>query len=418
MKKISVLLFILNFGIHIQHANAQAEPLHRLQNAILSVTINDNISPVVASRIFVYPNIAFLNGITETNNIPVDLSVNVGTIQPSSLTATYAFIYVAQSMIYTRNIFDDSVQNILKWYDLSDFSDAKKDKAKADGRKIANAVIERMKLDGFLETRGMSKYEEIHDEFSWRPTAPGYFQAVEPNWGKLKPLVVRGLKFPDVQSVQYETSKNSKLYNEALEVYQLSKIGSDKHKAIAGFWDCNPFALQVFGHRMEAQKKMSPVGHWICIAGKIIAQKDLDIVTASKVYASLSAGIFDALIYCWEMKYRFKFIRPEHFITSYIDPEWEPLLQSPPFPEFPSGHSVISATAAVILSNEFGTIPYEDDTEMNFGIQPRKFNSFFEAADEAALSRVYGGIHFPHAANEGRKIGLKIGEEFLKRLSP
>jgi hypothetical protein len=441
MGRISVILFILNFVLQIQQAgahvgivshsedsdtsstqslqnsNAEANPLHRLQNAILSVTINDNISPVVASRIFVYPNIAFLNGISELKKIPVDLRVNAGFIQPSSLTATYAFVFVAQSMIYTRNIFDDSVRNILNWYDHFNFSETQKNIAEQDARKIANAVIEKMKMDGFRETRSMAKYQEIHDEHSWRPTAPGYFQAVEPNWGKVKPLVVKDLKFPMVQSVVYDTSRNSQLYKEALEVYQLSKKGSEDHKTIAGFWDCNPFALHVYGHRMEAEKKMSPVGHWICIAQKIIRQKNLDIVSASKVYATLSTGIFDALIYCWEMKYRFKFIRPEHFITTYIDPEWQPLLQSPPFPEFPSGHSVISATAAVILTNEFGTIKYEDDTELNFGIQPRKFNSFFEAADEAAMSRVYGGIHFRHAATEGKKIGLQIGEHFLKRLN-
>lgn len=441
MKRISVVLFILFFGIQLQYTNAQdgnlsrsqnlkvrfnqslqqvnsqADPLHRLQDAILSVTINDNISPVVASRIFVYPNIAFLNGISEGKQIPVDLRVRAETIHPSSLTATYAFVFVAQSMIYTRNIFDDSVQNILKWYDQFNFSEIQKKNAEKDGRTIANLVIEKMKQDGFRETRAMAKYEEIHEEHTWRPTAPGYFQAVEPNWGKIKPIVVKNFHFQELQSVQYNTAKNSLLYKEALEVYQLSKIGAKEQKAIAGFWDCNPFALHVYGHRMEAEKKMSPVGHWMCIAQKIIKQKDLDIATASKIYATLSAGIFDALIYCWEMKYRFKFIRPEHFITTYIDPEWEPLLQSPPFPEFPSGHSVISATAAVLLTNAFGTMEYVDDTEINFGIEPRKFKSFFEAADEAAISRVYGGIHFRHAATEGKKIGMQIGEYFLERVN-
>ncbi len=440
MKRISVFLFILSFGIQIQyakaqdgnlspsqnlnvrsnqslHVNLQADPLHRLQNAILSVTINDNISPVVASRIFVYPNIAFLNGILEEKLIPVDLRVSSETIQPSSLTATYAFVFVAQSMIYTRNIFDDSVQNILKWYDQFNFSETQKKNAEADGRIIANLVIGKMKQDGFRETRAMAKYEDILDEHSWRPTAPGYFQAVEPNWGKLKPVVVKNFHFPEVRSIPYDTSKNSLLYNEALEVYEFSKISGGEQKAIAGFWDCNPFALHVYGHRMEAEKKMSPVGHWMCIAQKIIKQRDLDIAAASKVYAALSAGIFDALIYCWEMKYRFKFIRPEHFIATYIDPGWEPLLQSPPFPEFPSGHSVISATAAVLLTNIFGTMEYEDDTEVNFGIEPRKFKSFFDAADEAAISRVYGGIHFRHAATEGKKIGLQIGKQFLERLN-
>jgi hypothetical protein len=410
-----VLLFILSFGIQIQHASAQADPLHRLQNAILSVTINDNISPVVASRIYVYPNIAFLNGIAD--QIPVDLRVSSEKIQPSSLTATYAFVFVAQSMIYTRNIFDDSVKNILKWYDQYNFSATQKKNAEQEGRIIADAVIEKMKQDGFRETRGMSKYEEIHEESMWRPTAPGYFQAVEPNWGKVKPVVVKNFHFPEVESVQYDTSKNSQLYKEALEVYQFSKIAQGEQRAIAGFWDCNPFALHVYGHRMEAEKKMSPVGHWMCIAQKIIKQRDLDIEAASKVYTMLSAGIFDALIYCWEMKYRFKFIRPEHFITTYIDAEWEPLLQSPPFPEFPSGHSVISATAAVLLTHEFGTMEYVDDTEINFGIKPRKFKSFFEAADEAAISRVYGGIHFRHAATEGKKIGMLIGRQFLKQLN-
>jgi hypothetical protein len=411
--KLFILLVCCSLISKAQHKQYDATPLHRLQNALVSVTINDNISPVVASRIFVYPNLAFYNAITDPSKIKNSLRIGKADHKPNIVTAIHAYATVARSMIYTREIFEDSLKSI-----LASISEMHPEGSEKEGIVIGQEVIRKMKEDGFQLIRSMPKYSFNNDESTWRPTAPGYFQAVEPNWGKIKPLLAVNLKFDLFKPLPYDTSRNSVLYKEALEVYNISKSSVKLQKEIAAFWDCNPFALHLNGHKMMAEKKISPVGHWICIAQSILRQKGLDASAASYVYTTLSAGMFDALIYCWDLKYKYSFIRPEHFITKYIDPDWEPLLQSPPFPEFPSGHSVISATAAEILNYHFGNIPYEDSTEIRFGIAPRKFNSFFEASDEAAISRVFGGIHFRHAAEQGKTVGSIIGKTIIQSLKP
>ncbi len=415
MKKIKGLIILLCCCLcgYSQPKGNDATPLHRLQNALISVTINDNISPVVASRMFVYPNLAFYNAITVSPNIKKPLQIGNLSNKPNLLTAIYAYATVARSMVYTRNIFEDSLKNI-----LNEFSEEEKFLSEKDGVLIGKEVIRKMQLDGFKDIRSMSKYSINEEEGRWRPTAPGYFQAVEPNWGKIKPIIASKINLSQIVPLPYDTSTSSQLYKEAMEVYEISKKSSGHQNEIAAFWDCNPFALHVNGHRMVAEKKISPVGHWICIAQSILKQKKYDVSAASYVYTTLAVGMFDALIYCWDLKYKYSFIRPEHFITKYIDAEWEPLLQSPPFPEFPSGHSVISATAAELLDFHFGRFEYEDSTETRFRIAPRKFKSFYEAADEAAISRVYGGIHFRHAAERGKEIGSLIGKTILQTINP
>jgi hypothetical protein len=129
------------------------------------------------------------------------------------------------------------------------------------------------------------------------------------------------------------------------------------------------------------------------------------------IYTSISIGLMDAFICCWDEKYRTNRIRPETAIRKYIDPAWTPLLQTPPFPEYLSGHSVISASSATILTQFFGDkFHYTDSVEISYGLPARSFNSFNEAAIEAGVSRYYGGIHFMDAIDEGRKQGIKVGE--------
>ena len=135
-----------------------------------------------------------------------------------------------------------------------------------------------------------------------------------------------------------------------------------------------------------------------------------------EVYACLSITIADAFISCWDEKYRSEVIRPETYINQYIDGAWMPFLQTPPFPEYPSGHSVVSTASAVMLEKIFGgNFSFADSTEVEFGIPVRNFTSFSQAAEEAAISRFYGGIHYMPAivngATEGRAIGNFISQK-------
>jgi hypothetical protein len=135
-----------------------------------------------------------------------------------------------------------------------------------------------------------------------------------------------------------------------------------------------------------------------------------------QIYTMVSIGLMDAFICCWDEKYRSNRIRPETAIRKYIDPSWTPLLQTPPFPEYLSGHSCISSSSATILTHYFGdNFHYADNVEVNYGLAPRNFSSFNEAAKEAAISRFYGGIHFMDAIDNGLIQGRKVGQTVLSK---
>jgi hypothetical protein len=165
-----------------------------------------------------------------------------------------------------------------------------------------------------------------------------------------------------------------------------------EHRVIAAFWDCNPFAVQDDGHLILGLKKISPGAHWLGIAGVACKQAHKSFAESMQIYTMVSIGLTDAFIACWDEKFRSNRIRPETAIRNAIDPHWQPLLQTPPFPEYLSGHSVISSASATILSHYFGDhFAYTDSVEVSYGLPPRHFTSFQQAAEEAAISRFYGG---------------------------
>jgi len=220
--------------------------------------------------------------------------------------------------------------------------------------------------------------------------------------------------------------KDSDFYKELKEVYDISnkitKEGDEsEEELIARFWDCNPYVSVTRGHLMFATKKITPGAHWIGIT-KIACRKDnADFAKSIYAYTKTSIGIADAFISCWDEKYRSNLVRPETLINTHFDDEWKPILQTPPFPEYTSGHSVISGSAATVLTSIFGEdFDFLDDTETRYGLPIRPFSSFKSAAQEAAISRMYGGIHYRAAVEVGITQGFKVGNlvnEELKMLN-
>jgi membrane-associated phospholipid phosphatase len=143
-----------------------------------------------------------------------------------------------------------------------------------------------------------------------------------------------------------------------------------------------------------------------------ISQRDkLPADRTAQILARLGIAVADAFIGCWDAKYQYDLLRPITYIRRLIDPKFEPLLNTPPFPEYPSGHSVQSGAAAQVLTAEFGeNYAFEDATHAKDGLPPRKFTSFKAAAAEAAISRLYGGIHFRAAIDRGLEQGACIGD--------
>ena len=285
--------------------------------------------------------------------------------------------------------------------------------------KVVNHVLQYAAADGFSKLSGLKRFTPSTGDAYWQPTPPGFMQAIEPYWSMLRTFVLDSCsQFAGGPPDTYSIDTGSYFYKDVMEVYQVGKNLSKEQSNIAMFWDCNPFALQQVGHLEFGIKKISPGGHWMGITGIACKKQKLSLSQTAYIHAVVSIGMADAFISCWNNKYKYNRIRPVTAINRLIDHSWSPLLQTPPFPEYTSGHSVISTTASIILTYFFGdNFSFTDDTEEEFGLPQRKFKSFIQASREAAISRLYGGIHFKDAIDSGIKEGEQIGKFVITHIS-
>lgn len=273
--------------------------------------------------------------------------------------------------------------------------------------------------DRYNQTSNYPRYTPDEREGYWYPTPPGFFAPVEPYFNTVRVFTLDTCtQFKPVPPVAFSERKGSEFYQLVEAAYRESQNLSPEHRKIAAFWDCNPFALQTNGHLLTGMKKISPGAHWLGITGIACEQAQVNFARALEVHTLVAVALMDGFIACWDEKFRSNRIRPETAIRRYLDPSFKPLLQTPPFPEYLSGHSTISSAAAVILTHYFGdNFGYTDTVEERFGLPACKFTSFQQAAEEAGISRFYGGIHFMDAIDNGRKQGLQVGEWVWQRLS-
>jgi hypothetical protein len=278
-------------------------------------------------------------------------------------------------------------------------------------------VLARAKTDNYKETRGMAKNLGSSEKGKWRPTPPDYNDAAEPHWGKMKTLLLDSSgQMHCPPPPPYSEEKNSAFYQTANEVYTIGKNLSEEQQTIARYWDDNPFVTEHAGHLMYGNKKITPVGHWIGITSIATKMKGADIVQTAQAYALTSTAIFDAFVSCWNDKFVYNNVRPVTVINEIIDRNWQPFLQTPPFPEHASGHSAISSAASTVLTELFGDFPFEDTSDLAYIGMKRKFASFTQAAAEASISRVYGGIHYRTGVDAGATQGRSVGEYVVKKL--
>jgi hypothetical protein len=235
----------------------------------------------------------------------------------------------------------------------------------------------------------------------WTPTSLIAQQQTPllPDWGKNRTFVIpNGAVCGLPEPLAYSEDKDSELYKEALEVYQTRQNLSPEQRETARFW------------ADDAMLSVTPPGHWISIALQILARQDAGLARSVDVLARLGLATSDAFVGCWNSKFQYDVVRPVTYIRRLIDPKWEPFLITPPFPEYPSGHSTQSAAAATVMTNLFGEdFAFVDATDRSDGLAPRAFPSFWAAAKEAAISRMFGGIHFRTAIERGLDQGRCIG---------
>jgi len=229
--------------------------------------------------------------------------------------------------------------------------------------------------------------------------------ATEPWWGTLRPFALRAAdECPTPPATAWATSPGSAFYAEARRVYDVGRALTEEQRQTVLFWADNP------------GQTGTPVGHWLAIGSQLVAQLGLSTEQAAEMFVLVTLAQADAFIAIWHEKYRLNLIRPVTYIRRYIDSTWTPAIVTPPFPEYPSGHSGQSAAAATVLTALLGPVAFEDSTNLALGHPVRRYRSFQEAADEAAESRLYGGIHFPMGNENGKALGRCIGRVVLERL--
>ncbi|MEP6832398.1 MAG: vanadium-dependent haloperoxidase, partial [Gemmatimonas sp.] len=177
---------------------------------------------------------------------------------------------------------------------------------------------------------------------------------------------------------------------------------TDEQRTIALYWADN------------AGETGTPSGHWLLIASQMISEQHINARDAMRIVLATAVAQADAFIAAWGYKFRYVTIRPRTYIRRLMDPKWEPLIPTPPFPEHPAGHSTQSAAAATVLTTFMGTVPFTDSTSISIGHAVRHFDSFTAASVEAGMSRIYGGIHFPHGNDGGRALGTCVGMAVVK----
>ena len=272
----------------------------------------------------------------------------------------------------------------------------------------AKAVVEHIiawsESDGGAKIENMGFPMEYNLEGkpeSWVPTSTIAVQQkpLLPNWGNNRTFALpNGATCPLPPPPAYSEDKNSQFYKEGYEVYETVKNLTDEQKRIARFWSDDPMLSP------------TPPGHWMSIVLQIAQRDKLDLPTTVDAFARTGIALADGFIACWNAKYAYDLVRPVTYIKRVIDPKWEALLITPPFPEYPSGHSSQSGAAAEVLTKAFGeNFAFADATHEREGIKPREFKNFWEAANEAGISRLYGGIHYRAAIERGLDQGRCIG---------
>lgn len=403
--------------------------LHRSVKHVTDVIVHDIFSPPVASRIYAYMSIAAYEAAIPGNAQYESLAGQLAGFTPSpkpdanleysfEVASVQAALKVGRTLVFSDDKMEEFSQKVLAEIRETGIPEDVFERSIEYGNAVAAHVNEWAGADNYKQSRSFPKYSILDDPSTWKPTPPAYMDAIEPHWNKIRTFVIDSAgQFKPEPATKFSAEKNSPFFKEAIEVYEMGNNLTEEQRSIAAFWDCNPFVMNVKGHVMFATKKISPGGHWMNITHVACKKVKANFAQSAEAYTRVALTLVDGFISCWDEKYRSRLVRPETYINQYIDENWVPLLQTPPFPEYTSGHSVISSASAVALTRLFGdNFAFVDSTEVEFGMPSRSFNSFTHASEEAAISRMYGGIHYRPAVEQGYVEGKALGNYIADKL--
>ena len=417
-----LLLFLLSVAGAVPAA-AAPEPTGRDAaiawfDGLVGVVRDSRLSPVVAARVYGYASVAFYEALVPWSPDLLSLSgqlTELGPLpQPSGslrydppTAAVAAAAAVARGMLGPAGqaAVDELEQQIAtSRYYRPGMTQAAVDRSIEHGRAVGADVLAWSSTDGYgLLAR--CPFTPPSGPGLWVPTAPAFASALEPCWGWLRPMVLdTGATCQVRPPPPYSEAPGSAFYAEGREVYDTSRSLTEEQRTIALFWADNP------------GQTGTPSGHWVRIVGQVSAPLGLDIYRTAEAYARTGIAVNDAFISCWYTKFVYHLVRPITYVRKLFDPGWTTIVPTPPFAEYTSGHSTQSGASAAILSDMLGIVAFTDTTHLEIGLAPRSFPSFELAAREAAISRLYGGIHYRAAIEIGVEQGQCVAANVLARV--
>ena len=425
----STLVCILGVSaLQAQTASLTGEDIvHEWNRLVIEVIMEDGFGPPVAARIHAYSNLAgyqaayhadksYTSMVGKLTGFTACPEPTADSVYDWRVSAVAAYQVACSKLLY-RIVHSDSLAKVqLEKLSKEVAADVFR-RSKEYGIAVGKAVNAYAKTDGYTRTQGLPDYEWPRCDSCWMPTPPNFARPLSPYCGRVRTIVLKSAsEFPVPASIRYSKDQGSEFYKAAVEVMNVKANLTDEQREIANFWNDNPVLTNYHGHFVFNSRQISPGGHWMNIAEQVMLQQKIPMVRAMEVYSMVAFALFDGFTACWQEKFRGNLIRPVTYINNYIDKAWEPLLQTPPFPEHASGHSTITAAASEVLTHHFGDVAFVDSTEVRFGWAPRSFKNFRQAADEASVSRLYGGIHYRRGCDAGNEHGKSIGKAVIERV--
>lgn len=387
-------------------------------DGVVGFVRDGRLAPVTAARVYGYTSVAFFETLVPWSPSLRSLSGQLNELGPLpqpglSLKSDPPAAAVAASAEVARGLLGAGAHGAISALEQSLISEryyrpgmtaAAIDRSVEHGRAVGRAILEWAATDGYAAAARCAFRPPVGDGL-WVPTPPAFAPALEPCWGRLRPMALADGATCQVEPPPaYSETPGSLFYQEGREVYDVSLTLTDEQRTIALFWADNP------------GQTGTPAGHWMRIVGQLAVQEGFDIDRAAEAYARTGIAVNDAFINCWFTKFSYHLLRPITYIRKLFDPGWTGAVGTPPFAEYTSGHSTQSGATAAILTDMLGPIAFTDTTHVEIGLAPRSFTSLERAAAEAAVSRLYGGIHFRAAIDVGLEQGRCVSARVLERV--
>jgi enediyne biosynthesis protein E4 len=425
MKKLILTCWII--GLACSTSKAQSF-LYSYNQKMLDVILEDVFSPPVASRIHVYAHIAAYEALAYQNSQLKSMAgqVQALTAMPNfdkpferTIAARVAFATVVKKMVYSEHLIDEFVNQDKTTWDKISTDKVAIQNSEELGNLIAQHIIKWFQNDNYVYTRTLRRYEVVDSLGAWQPTAPDYANGLEPNWYLMRSFVKvssynQKMPAPSV----YSERKKSTYYKQVAQLLSQHRKLDSAQINTALYWDDNPKTNFSKGHLSYFIHKVTPGGHWLKIAAQTMQAAQYNDEQAARVFTLASIAEYEAFKSCWATKYKYNTVRPETYIHRFMDKNFRPLIETPPFPEYPSGHSMVSSAMATVLT-QFIPIKngFTDSSQVYLAIEPRYFKSFNDAAKQASISRFYGGIHYMPALDNGAKQGALIAQSILNQIN-